>query len=77
MLLSCIKPRKGWNDVIKTWYSNGEILLPIIQGLSAMWFIGIIRRAMDWPLGVDMIGILSALVGGWVAVYRFFAKRND
>jgi hypothetical protein len=59
------------------WYSNGEILLPPLQGLCAMWSIGIARRMFDWPIGVDALGLLAGVAGMIVFVYRFFATKPD
>lgn len=63
-------------DAVKPrWYSNGEILLPLLQGCCAMWAVGIVRRVFDWPVGVDALGLLAAMVGFVVFAYRFFAKK--
>lgn len=59
----------------KRWYSNGEILLPLLQGLCAMWGIGIARRMFGWPIGVDALGVFAAAVGFVVFIYRFFATK--
>lgn len=58
------------------WYSNGEIILPPLQGCCAMWSIGIIRRTFDWPVGLDVLGLLAAVAGFTVFVYRFFADKQ-
>lgn len=67
--------RQASPETVARWHSRGEVLLPVIQGLCAMWAIGIIRRAMEWPLGVDVLAVLAAVVGGGVGCYRFFAKK--
>ena len=41
-----------------------------------MWSIGIIRRTFDWPVGLDVLGLLAAVAGFTVFVYRFFADKQ-
>ena len=41
--------------------TNLEMVLsikPLIQALCFMLVVGIIRRALDWPVGVDLLGII-------------------
>lgn len=68
--------RQASSETVARWHFRGEILLPVIQGLCAMWAIGIMRRMMEWPLEVDVLAVLAAVVGGGVGFYRFFAKKN-
>lgn len=60
----------------RRWHSNGEIVLPLLQGCCAMWGIGILRRAFGWPVSVDALGVVAAAVGFGFFVYRFFATTK-
>lgn len=63
------------NSPQRRWYSNGEIVLPLLQGCCAMWGIGIIRRVFGWSVGVDALALFAAAVGLAFFVYRFFATK--
>lgn len=60
----------------KRRFSNTELVMPVLYGMSFMYAIGVLCRWLGAPVGFDLIGIAGALVGAVVFIYRFFAKTT-
>ena len=47
-------------------------MIPGIQGVCFLFFMGIVRRSLDLPVVVDVIGFIGLIVGFLVSSWRFW-----